>query len=342
MNNNRKSYRVNGEEIVVESENSLYNGITGTDNVKGALDNIKGRVATLENGGGNGSPFRQRMVHFSFDDAVVALRNITTNAASYDSIFQCAEFARLKQWHDDYGAVFSLYLFLKQYSDNTLQTKWFDLENITNKFAAEFTANADWLRFGYHSRHNYINYGSQDGILDAETTTDYDAFVTQVIRIAGSPKCIDMVPRLHNYAGTKANMQAMRNCDCGIIGLLGSDDTTGGLTTGGYYLGSGTAAQALLKNKGIYYDADEQLYFFPTNTRLENVASEDISTFIAGFGLSTKYNRAHDIILFTHEGNFTADGNTLDSTMESKIETCLAWAYNNGFSFGFPMDKILG
>lgn len=346
MNQDKKPYRINGQDVVVKAENALYtnNGMAGVADAKGALDNLDSRLQTVEGGGGGTSSEKNtRMVHFSFDDAIVALRYISNNASSYDSIFQHPEMARLKKWHDDYGAVFSMYTFLQQLNPNNTSEVWFDLSNITNKFAEEFTANADWLRFGLHCRNNMVNYGSGDGIDAAGVTSDYNTFVTQIVRITGSVKCIDMVPRLHNYAGTLANVQAMRNCECGIIGLLGSDDTSGGLGTGGYYLGSGTAAQALLRNKGRYYDATEQLHFFPTNTRLESVAAANIQSFIEGFGQPAKWSRAHDVILFTHEPNFAGNnGTTLDSTMESKIETCLAWAYNNGFSFGFPMDKILG
>ena len=56
MNVERDSYRIQKEEIVVKSENTLYpgEGVGGDDNVKAALDNIKGRVATLEQEGGGG------------------------------------------------------------------------------------------------------------------------------------------------------------------------------------------------------------------------------------------------------------------------------------------------
>ena len=59
MNNKRKSYIINNEEVVVDAENALYSGVSGTYNVAGALDSIKGeledvdqRLETIENGGG--------------------------------------------------------------------------------------------------------------------------------------------------------------------------------------------------------------------------------------------------------------------------------------------------
>lgn len=48
MNNKRKSYIINNEEVVVEAENALYSGVSGTDNVAGALDSIKGELEDVD------------------------------------------------------------------------------------------------------------------------------------------------------------------------------------------------------------------------------------------------------------------------------------------------------
>lgn len=44
----KKPYRINGKDVVVKADSVLYDGISGTDNVEGALDYLK------ENGGGGG------------------------------------------------------------------------------------------------------------------------------------------------------------------------------------------------------------------------------------------------------------------------------------------------
>lgn len=48
MNNKRKSYIINNEEVVVEAENALYSGVSGTYNVAGALDSIKGKLEDVD------------------------------------------------------------------------------------------------------------------------------------------------------------------------------------------------------------------------------------------------------------------------------------------------------
>lgn len=52
----KKPYRVNGQDVVVKAENAVYDGnISTVDNAKDAIDNLNGRVSTLEQGGGGGS-----------------------------------------------------------------------------------------------------------------------------------------------------------------------------------------------------------------------------------------------------------------------------------------------
>lgn len=48
MNNKRKSYIINNEEVVVDAENALYSGVSGTDNVAGALDSINDELGNID------------------------------------------------------------------------------------------------------------------------------------------------------------------------------------------------------------------------------------------------------------------------------------------------------
>lgn len=73
MNNKRKPYRFNEKEVVSSADNVLYDntGAGGNgDNVKTALDNIKGRVAALEGGdggGGSANPYAGKVFAFAGD-----------------------------------------------------------------------------------------------------------------------------------------------------------------------------------------------------------------------------------------------------------------------------------
>lgn len=52
-----------------------------------------------------------KYVHFSFDDVYQCLKDIIDHVGSYHSIFENDMFAWMKEMHDKYGAVFSLYTF---------------------------------------------------------------------------------------------------------------------------------------------------------------------------------------------------------------------------------------
>lgn len=52
MSNTKRPYRINGQDVVVKSENVLYSGIDNIDNVDDALDDIVERLEDVEENGG--------------------------------------------------------------------------------------------------------------------------------------------------------------------------------------------------------------------------------------------------------------------------------------------------
>lgn len=55
MSSTKKPYRINNKDVVVKAENALYNGdIANVENAEDAIDNLNGRVSTLEQSGGSG------------------------------------------------------------------------------------------------------------------------------------------------------------------------------------------------------------------------------------------------------------------------------------------------
>lgn len=71
MSSTKKPYRFNNKDVVVKAENALYNGdIANVENAEDAIDNLNGRVAKLELGGGGGSynnPFSGKEIAFIGD-----------------------------------------------------------------------------------------------------------------------------------------------------------------------------------------------------------------------------------------------------------------------------------
>lgn len=285
-----------------------------------------------------------KMIHFSFDDTIASLRDLTENSANYSSVFEQPFFKVLKELHDTYGAVFSCYCFNQILNSSDSSIIDFSLEDVTDAYADEFTANAHWLKFGFHSLNGSMNHG---GSTTAETTkTAYNYFITQIVRITGSVKCIDLVVRLQNFAGNKESCQALRDCPCGIIGFLAGDYAEAGktlpisfdnYTVSGYYLTQ--PATVFLAHHGRYFDATEQLYFYPSCLRLDNIASANVPTYMNYFNTIDSYGRSSTLIMYCHENQMFRNG-SCNADYKKRMAAVCDWGVANEYTFGFPMNKI--
>lgn len=286
---------------------------------------------------------KDRMLHFSFDDTIASLQDLTENAASYNSVFDQPFFKALKTLHDTYGAVFSCFCFYQILNASDTSVVDFSLEDVTDAYAEEFTANSHWLRFGYHSLNGSMNYASGTA---EKVKTDYDNFVTQIVRITGSVKCIDLVVRLQNFAGNLVSCQTMRDCACGIIGFLAGDYAEAGktvpvsfedYTVSGYYLSG--SANKFLAHHGRYFDATEQLYFYPSCLRLDNITSANVPAYMGYFNTIDMYGRSNPLIMYCHENQMYKNG-SVNADYPKRMAAACDWAVANNYCFGFPMDKI--
>ena len=260
-----------------------------------------------------------KFMHVSADDVINLFQDLTEKANTYTSIFNNPTLAFLKQMHDTYGMVFSGYVFYRN-SDGT-----FNLSQTTNKFVNEFSANADWLKFGFHSNNSEVNYGNATA---ATAKADYEQVMVQLYRILGSWECIDKVPRLHNYAGNIDAMKAMRDTKYfGILGLLNAEDTR----TSYYH---NPEQVKYLQEHDRLFDPSNSITFFSTDMRLENVSN--VSALLNQRKSDIEYvNRMHDLVIFTHEPQLSSTG------IQAKIEDCCKFAISNGYKFEFPMNVIL-
>lgn len=342
-----------GAKYVVFSTNGANQKLTVTLSAIENTSSIKYIIKPLESENeGSNEPIissvklnvSDKMIHFSFDDTIGSLRDLTEKSSTYSSVFQQPFFKVLKELHDTYGAVFSCYCFNQILNSSDPSIIDFSLEDVTDAYADEFTANAHWLKFGFHSLNGSMNHG---GSTTAETTkTAYNYFITQIVRITGSVKCIDLVVRLQNFAGNKESCQALRDCPCGIIGFLAGDYAEAGktlpipfdsYTVSGYYLTQ--PATAFLAHHGRYFDAVEQLYFYPSCLRLDNIASANIPTYMNYFNTIDAYGRSSTLIMYCHENQMFRNG-SCNADYKKRMAAVCDWGITNDYIFGFPMNKI--
>ena len=122
------------------------------------------------------------ILHFSIDDFILTLKDLTEKETQYQSLFEQPLFAFLRKMHAAYGAVFSCYCFGRDINSG------FRLEDVTRKYRKEFCGNADWLRFGFHGMDSGAVYGDNGGTRtmnrDAgQAAEDYGYVVKQLEQI---------------------------------------------------------------------------------------------------------------------------------------------------------------
>ncbi|QIK56090.1 hypothetical protein G7051_17670 [Dysgonomonas sp. HDW5B] len=265
-----------------------------------------------------------KFMHMSFDDTINVFADLTAKASTYTSIFDNPFFKAIKGIHDRHGMVFSFYCWLESPTG-------FILSNTTTKFANEFKANSNWMKFGFHSRNTSTSYGNS--ITPETAKADYDSFITSIVAITGGIQSIDRAVRLHNFTGVLASMKAMRDTNIGIIGLLTADDSRDS-----YFLS--VADYTYINAHDRIIDTVNHMRFFKSEKRLENAAN--ISTYLSDFLTPSFANMSNDLVLFTHEQQIypTVSG-VVTTAMVDKIEACASWAYNNGYRFDYPMNVVL-
>lgn len=255
--------------------------------------------------------------HFSLDDFKDAISDIVTNANTYNSIFDNSTFAKLREWHDKYGIVISLYL------QRTMS-------DVPSKFKNDFIYNKDWLKFGYHG-----NGPSWETATYDNGKQWWNNFVDGIMTSIGSYDIIDRVPRNDYFHGTEESCKGERDANCGCLGFLGCDDWgyNAAVRKTNYYLTDEQSKYLDVRDR--YYDSENQLCIFKTDFRLEQIQQRwgNVNGCLNYYNGAEGSMQAFDMIVFSHEWNFLQ--------FVSDAEAIFEWALNNGYRFDYPMNVLL-
>lgn len=165
------------------------------------LNNIENNVLDVTN------RLNSQCIHMSFDDVQSTITRLASGSLS--SAWDDPFLSVLKEYHEKYGFVFSLYL----------QTK---PSSVTTKYQSELGGEtASWLKWGLHS-FNGSNYSSSSY---SQGMTDWESMVDIVLKLTGSLEAVDRIPRLHQFYGSKDALTGMRDAKLGALGFLSSDDS---------------------------------------------------------------------------------------------------------------------
>lgn len=254
-------------------------------------------------------------MHFSVDDSNSIFEDLTKNRRHYQSIFDQPLLGFFKQLHERYGVVVSFYVFYEWYPEDG----YFKLSETTDRYAQEFSANADWLRFGFHG----ADAAAYEQLEPERLRDGYERTVKELVRITGSSDSIDTFLRLDRYTADEACVAALR--DAGVTGLLIAVEGDG--RTSCYDL---TAEEYTLAHREDWYVRNGTPYT-PTDMRLEVLKSDE-----EFFSAAAQMIREPQMVVFTHE-------EVLSDTNVQKYMTWLAeFAYDHQIPFRFPEDQIGG
>lgn len=273
-------------------ENALPERITATDN-------WIYKFAECDFVGGN--------VHLSIDDVGYALYLLTTENPS--SLWDNAFFAQLKALHDTYGICITCNCFSFLSTENA-----YDIANVPNTWASEFSSAKNWLKFAFHARDNTINYNTATTL-----KSDYEYFVNAIYHMTGDYDCIDTGTRLTMFTGSKEQLEETMELEHGITMLWTADDNRNS-----YYFNSEQTNR--VNNRGKYIDDYTNLLFVKSMPRLDNHTINDISQLIAE---KPQYGKMVELYCHENLSGIIASGTV------TRINNALAWFNSEGYSSHF-------
>lgn len=271
-------------------------------------------------------------IHISLDDVRLCTKNLSSGTLS--SLFAEPLFKTLKEMHDRYNAVFSLYVMDLQDSGYL---------NMPTKYQKDFIDNSDWLKIGFHI---YAD-GQIGDMTKATAESNYNDFATATFKLCGGINSIDRMPRLNYYSGGLSACQGLRDANCGIIGLLTADNTRTS-----YYL---TQAQAdYIRENGFWYDRTNGLVFLDTAFRLdwfvngytheyqydEPTESNPYDELVLRYGTPERGKLFNNLVVFLHEWRLYNSSYQIDTAMKNMVEQVCRFGNDYHYDFDFPQNRL--
>ena len=275
----------------------------------------------------------------SSDDNILFLADITKNKDVYTSIFENPYLAVYKKAHDLYGAKVHLNIFYtfdreaaKCFSNERPD---FDLSMVTDKFKAEWEANADWLQLSFHARGEFpdkpYKFAAPETI-----TKDFLDVRREVLRFAGENTFSGDVTTVHWGEANPPCAMALRKLGHkALTGYFTINQKTGNPSVS-YY-----TPVPLVEHVGerdFWYDIDTDLFFGRidrvTNIGpLENVM-EDMREIIA------HPHRGGFVSIMIHEQYFYEDYKSHLPDFEARVLEPAKLLFENGYKGSFVKEVL--
>lgn len=261
--------------------------------------------------------FDGKYVHFSVDDSLGIWKQLVSNP-NVSSIFDLTYFGALKDIHDATGMCVTLNLFCCDASVGGTPTV--TLADIPDRWANEFKANSDWLKFALHSYFTDQQYGTP--ISGHSLSQDFAYCNNQIKRFTGTEKCISRQIRLGYFnCPSEEEAVSIANVANGVKIYSTADDTR----ASNMYLKSEQISE--INSKGLLYDEKNELIFIKSMPRLDNTTNiSSLASTAMGYKSTQKV-----LELFCHEPSYY-------TYKEQMISLFNSLKNEYGFNFKFLSD----
>jgi len=148
---------------------------------------------------------------FFIDDVVWVFRDLTRQKS--DSLFDNPFLKVLKNAYDRYGVKTQLNIFYQ--TDFFYGNDLFTLSDMTDAYKSEWEECSDWLKFGFHAKHEFPDYPYINASYE-HVKENYEAVKNEVIRFAGiNSMSISTTP--HWRPISKDACKAMYDCGLRLV-----------------------------------------------------------------------------------------------------------------------------
>lgn len=262
----------------------------------------------------------------SSDDNIIFLYDINKNKDKYNSIFDNPYLAVYKKAHDLYDAKVHINIYYEMPAEHfafSKEREYFNLSMMTDKFKAEWQANADWLKLNFHAKADQPN--------KPYINTDYDTIykdckqvMDEIVRFAGK-ETLSVETTVHwgecTYEGTKAVR------DLGIRNLAGYFVIENGHPVVSYFYPKDLTDY--LSQRDFWYDTELDILYCKIDRVLNLHNAKDCVELLKQ--LNTTKTRSGFIELMMHEEYFYEDYSNFEPDFEERILEPCRYVFEKGY-----------
>jgi len=260
----------------------------------------------------------------SIDDNIWFLRDIHQNEGVYKSIFDNPYLVFLRGIHAAYGTKVHLNLFY--------ETDGFNLSQLSDRFAAEWKAQASWLRLSFHALGEFPDRPYQKADY-ATVKRDGELVMREIRRFAG-PELMGPVTTLHWGEATVEGSRALR--DLGYKGQLGYFNVDDDLPPVSYYLD--VEQRRHIKKRFVWKDNREEIVFIRSSIVIDKTDLADIRPRLDSYRSTGGLPPYVDLLV--HEQYYYPFYFNYQPDFTDRIRAAVGWAVDNGYRSRFLEECI--